>query len=357
MTSAGKGDASCKTVALKAANRRLIPGVNDLKTLYPNIAAEAHGWDPSTVSKGSKKSKSWKCPKGHIYQMRVAHRTCIYGERRKGAGCRICNKNLKIKVTSRNNLKALLPDVASEIIGVDPRNVYVKDRSLFVFSCPAGHLYKSRLWMQITKYGRKYCHKESGPKGCPFCQNLQALQGFNDLATINPQIAAEADGWDPSKIGFNCHKRKPWKWSCGHFYLMSPALRIKARGAGSHCPGCSHGGGFKRTKPAFLYLISRSGQFQFGVTNNPANRIGCTHKRNGWDLIDCASSMFGEEVWEAELTLKRALKRKGVQTGQKAFREKFDGWNESFQSVDLEVKNLKDLFKRLNTPIPPFLFA
>ena len=30
-------------------------GVNDLATLHPEVAAEADGWDPSTVTSGSNK--------------------------------------------------------------------------------------------------------------------------------------------------------------------------------------------------------------------------------------------------------------------------------------------------------------
>lgn len=341
--------------ALKNVAKRLIVGLNDLKTTHPDIASEAFGWDPSSVSRGSKVSKSWKCPKGHIYQMRVAHRTCTYKGRKKAAGCRICNKGQKLKVTENNNLKAMLPKVASELVGLNSEKIYFKDRNYFVFKCPVGHFYKSRLWMQHRELGKRYNHKKTGIAGCPFCQDFRLLEGVNDLKTKNPEIALEADGWDPEKILYKSRKLKPWKWSCGHYYLMSPALRIKSRGPEIACPGCLHGGGFKKNKPGFLYLISRPGQFQFGVTNQPEKRIGYTHNKNGWVLVDCASSFFGEEIWEAELSLKRALKNKGIPTGQKAFREKFDGWNESFHSVDLHVQNLKDLFKRLNTPIPPLL--
>jgi hypothetical protein len=351
-------DLSKNITAKKEIARKFISDLNDLKTTHPDIALEAFGWDPSFVSKGSKVAKSWKCPKGHIYKMRVAHRTFIPKGRKKGAGCRICNKGQKLKPTTSNNLKYLNPMVANEVFGVNTEHIYFKDRDYFLFKCPLGHFYKGRIWMQDRKLGNRYVQKKTGIIGCSVCQNFDIQQGINDLATKNPKLALEANGWDARKVGFNSHKKRPWKWSCGHDYLMSPAIRIKSgRAAGKPCPGCVHGGGFNKGKFGFLYLISKPGQFQFGVTNHLDKRVGYTHRKKGWDLIDCVSCIFGEEIWKAELALKKALKIKGIPTGQKAFREKFDGWTESFHSVDLEVKSLKDLFRRLSAPIPPFLLA
>ena len=36
---------------------KLVPGKNDFASLVPEIAKEAYGWDPSTVSIGSNKKK------------------------------------------------------------------------------------------------------------------------------------------------------------------------------------------------------------------------------------------------------------------------------------------------------------
>lgn len=52
-------------------NRTLLPGVNDLATVYPNIAAQ---WDPilngtltpEMVTAGSHKKIWWQCPDGHV---------------------------------------------------------------------------------------------------------------------------------------------------------------------------------------------------------------------------------------------------------------------------------------------------
>ena len=60
--------------------REVLPGANDLQTLYPDIAAE---WDkeanggilPSQVSANTWKPYHWICPKGHSYSKKVYLRT------------------------------------------------------------------------------------------------------------------------------------------------------------------------------------------------------------------------------------------------------------------------------------------
>jgi predicted GIY-YIG superfamily endonuclease len=66
------------------SGRQAVPGVNDLQTKFPDIAAEAFGWNPSTVKYGSASSKrQWICPSGHLYWMTVNSRT-------QGRSCPVC---------------------------------------------------------------------------------------------------------------------------------------------------------------------------------------------------------------------------------------------------------------------------
>lgn len=75
---------------------------------------------------------------------------------------------------------------------------------------------------------------------CPFCSGKKLLVGYNDLATVNPSLAAE---WHPTKNGSllptmvqNKSKHKVW-WKCskGHEYQAT----ISHRSTGSGCPYCS----------------------------------------------------------------------------------------------------------------------
>lgn len=67
------------------SGRLAIKGENDLATVMPWLAAEAYGWDPSTVKIGSSANKlPWKCKQGHIFEAKVKDRALG------GTGCPDC---------------------------------------------------------------------------------------------------------------------------------------------------------------------------------------------------------------------------------------------------------------------------
>lgn len=72
------------------ANKRVLPGFNDLATKYPEIAAQWHptmngSLTPDHVLPGSRKKVWWQCRSGHVWQAVVYSRT---GNQR--SGCPIC---------------------------------------------------------------------------------------------------------------------------------------------------------------------------------------------------------------------------------------------------------------------------
>lgn len=77
-------------------------------------------------------------------------------------------------------------------------------------------------------------------KGCPVCTGKLVASGVNDLATLEPEIAAQ---WHPSKNGdltpdkvtVFCNKKVWWICEKGHEYMASVSHRTKS---GSGCPYC-----------------------------------------------------------------------------------------------------------------------
>ena len=65
---------------------KLVVGINDLATLHPEVAAEADGWDPSTVTIGSSKKFTWKCNQGNGWEANVKNRTSS-----NQSGCPYCS--------------------------------------------------------------------------------------------------------------------------------------------------------------------------------------------------------------------------------------------------------------------------
>lgn len=97
------------------------------------------------------------------------------------------------------------------------------------WKCPKGHEYQAQI-SNRTVLGRK----------CPVCSNQQLLLGYNDLQTVNPQLASE---WNYSRNGqlkptdvFSSAAAKVW-WICmrGHEWEAT----VNSRSNGNGCPYCS----------------------------------------------------------------------------------------------------------------------
>lgn len=77
--------------------RLLVPGVNDLATLEPEIAAEWYEalnapLTPEMVTVGSHRKVWWECSEGHVWKSVIYSRT---GAQR--CGCPVCAGKVKIK--------------------------------------------------------------------------------------------------------------------------------------------------------------------------------------------------------------------------------------------------------------------
>ena len=105
---------------LFAGGSRMNRGKISFAEKFPELAKEAVGWDPKTISYGSKKKLSWKCSNGHIYQSspnsRSYHR-----------GCPICNGKQILK--GFNDLETRYPKIARQAAGWDPSEVFPGNQS------------------------------------------------------------------------------------------------------------------------------------------------------------------------------------------------------------------------------------
>ena len=202
----------------KCSGDTLETGVNDLLTLFPEIASEAVGWDTSRVLPNASSKMIWKCKEGHTWEARVNRRT------KQGNGCPYCKKNLFI--SGKNDLETLFPVIAGEAHGWDPKRVHAGSNAVLDWACTKGHIYTA----MVNKRTRRN-------DACPFCSNHQLLVGFNDLETANPVLASEADGWNPSElIKTDTKVKRTWKCSNGHTWKAT----IQSRTSGSGCPVCQN---------------------------------------------------------------------------------------------------------------------
>ena len=72
-----------------------------MATTHPELAKEADGWDPKSVTAGTNKKLLWKCKKGHSWIAPGSRRTI-------GSGCPVCeNRNQRKHYTEEESLEIL----------------------------------------------------------------------------------------------------------------------------------------------------------------------------------------------------------------------------------------------------------
>ena len=295
------------------SGQQVLAGFNDLKTKFPDIAAEAYEWDPTTVVAGTDKKKDWKCKKGHIYSSVVKSRT-------KGSGCPVCDG--KQVLVGFNDLKTKFPDVAAEAFQWDPSTVVAGTKQKKDWKCKEGHLYHSTVGDRTVN-----------GSGCPFCAGQKVLQGFNDLKTKFPGIAAEAYEWDPTTVVAGTKQKKDWKCIEGHIYSSTVNNRTVNE---SGCPICAESG-FNPDKDAWFYLMQRPGEQQLGISNVITDRLR-THESNGWSLIEHTTvPSRGQKVLDTENAFKKWLRKEiGL----------MEGTTENWSTTKMEVQSLAELKAR-----------
>ena len=264
-TSRGDGCPFC-------SGNRVLSGFNDLLTINPELAGEADGWDPSSYSKGSHSEQNWKCSKGHRWSAEIKSRV-------QGNGCPFCSGNRVL--SGFNDLLTTNPQLANEADGWDPRTVSKGSRSKRNWICQFGHK-----WNAVVNA------RERG-NGCPFCAGKKVLAGFNDLASTNPALALEADGWDPTSISGKWAENVSWKCILGHVFVNSVNHRV-TRGDG--CPICSG----RKLQVGFNDLFTTNPDLaREMITGNPQS---VSHGSNKEEIWKCA---LGHE-WKALISSRAA---------------------------------------------------
>ena len=189
-----------------------------LSETHPELAKQAHGWDPTTVSAGSGKRLEWKCEKEHTWFTTIYKRT---GEK---TGCPICSNSLVLE--GFNDLATTHPEYAREAYGWDPRTVVAGSGKKFQWKCEKDHVWESSVDNRVSRV-----------RGCPICSNRITFSGFNDLATVHPELAKQAHGWDPRTVVAGSSKKLEWKCDKGHLWYATGSSRSKRN---SGCPFCSN---------------------------------------------------------------------------------------------------------------------
>ena len=313
----------------KLRSGTVIVGWNDMATTHKALAAECMD-DSTKYVAGTGKSLNWKCS------------TCGYewpatgSTRVKGHGCPCCSN--KAVVPGVNDMATTHKELAKECLN-DSTKYTAGTNVMLDWKCSTcGYEW------QATGTNRVRC---SGG-GCPCCSNQVVVPGVNDMATTHKELAKECLN-DSTKYTAGTNVMLDWKCStCGYEWPAKGSDRVNGHG----CPSCAKHG-HDQTKESFVYLIYRPGQIQYGIMNIWTDRLK-THARKGWELLD-KIEVTGRKARSLETKIKQTLRAKGIPTGSKAFREKFEGYAEAFQEVDLCVRTIRGLCRKLGINLEAFL--
>lgn len=211
------------------AGQEAWPGQTDLRTEYPELAAEwdrtpgANAGDPDGVGARSNRRISWVCGKGHRWQATIANRT------RNGSGCPFCARNRASP--GETDLATVMPDLAAEWDyerngESSPSLVGAKSAKKVWWVGQCGHAWQAAI------------NNRSAGQGCPFCSRKRALAGVTDLATVRPDLASEWDASNelhPQEVLPHSGRRVAWQCAAGHRWEAA----VYSRSAGRGCPHCS----------------------------------------------------------------------------------------------------------------------
>lgn len=220
-----------KTWCPFCSGRQAISGINDLTTVNPVLA---NNFDleknsplcPEELLPNSNLKVWWLCSKQHSFSATVSNRHML------GTACPFCSNHKVLK--GYNDLMSLEPDVArywhpsknkllpSEVTRTANKKVW--------WLCENQHETHSFISTKVNAKG-----------ACATCLGRTVQAGFNDLATVRPDIAKL---WHPTKNGTlapsdvtQASNQRVW-WLCdvGHDWQKDVSGRSKGRG----CPYCAY---------------------------------------------------------------------------------------------------------------------
>lgn len=235
---AGRGCPYC-------AGKKVMEGVNDLATIYPEIAKE---WDygrntqitPKDVLPRSHK-KVWWIIDGKSKIEAIANRTINYEIKKAEKNVETIGGCKKVE-EGVNDLATLYPDLASEWHSEKNGNLTPFD------VLPTS---SKKVWWKLNhkddESGKEFTFEWEAAinsrtlKGakCPYLAGKKAIRGYNDLATIRPDLLLE---WDydnniekPEEVMVASRKKISWRCKKGHMWIATVEAKAKGR---AECPFC-----------------------------------------------------------------------------------------------------------------------
>jgi rubrerythrin len=295
------GNVGCPVCAGKV----VIPGVNDLETLCPEIAAE---WNhdkngdlmPSQIRPGSNRKVWWKCAKcGNKWRTTVSSRTS-------GCGCKKCGRESAKEARHQTFLQtsgSLLdrfPDIAAEWD-------YVKNEGLRPEKETPGS--SKKVWWLCRVCNNSWqatiSSRTTNGNGCPKCGKNKCVVSYQkkridergSLAELRPDIATQ---WDyeanapltPNDVTIGSKKKVAWICPNGHKW--NAVIHTRHKCGCPYCAGRKAVPGdtdFGTIHPELL----QEWDWERNVGIDPTKFTTGSHQKAYWNCSKCG------HIWNAEI--------------------------------------------------------
>ena len=175
------------------SGKKVLVGFNDLATTHPELAQEAYGWDPSTVTRNHRTHKNWKCTVCNEVWF-------VMPNGRKG--CPYCAGNkVRVGVT---DLYTKFPEIAKQADGWDAKTVSAFSGLRKKWICSEGHRWACSVGNR-TNLG----------SGCPTCNGhhgyLSSLEGYLYLVVHEERGMQKIGVSNVPEHRLNTHRINGWK--------------------------------------------------------------------------------------------------------------------------------------------------
>lgn len=236
------------------ANMRVQPGLNDLATTHPDVAAllDDNGLG-STITAGHTTPVTWRCDgTADAPHPPFLFTKSVRDKLRGTAPCAVCAG--RAVLPGFNDLATTHPGLADEL--VDPaaaERLRPGSNKQVAWSCSGS---AERPHPPI-EYSASVKSRTRDGGGCPYCRNRRVMPGFNDLATTHPDLADQlVDSARATEM--TAGSSALVSWTCSGTPARPHATQtyraeVKARTARSvGCPYCAN----RRVLPGFNDLAS-----------------------------------------------------------------------------------------------------
>lgn len=269
------------------SGRRPAPGLTDLGTTHPALAASWHPTRNAPLTPGDVKATSgrrvwwYSAACGHEWQRQIRHRTSGTHRDQPGAQgaapvstCDVCSQ--VVTVPGVNDITALRPDLVALCEDVEAlRPCGPGSPTSLRWRCPRGHTWRS----PVRRVARLL---NDGIDPCSICGGRRVEPGVNDVATTHPSLVEELDQAQhpcDSLVGVSPGSGRRFTWRCDkeqHTWVARLVDRIHHE---TGCPECAAAAWRSRGEEEVADYVAGLG---FAVRRSA--RIDCEARRFNFDI-------------------------------------------------------------------------